>query len=182
MLEIQTFEAPGGVLPYLFLQDHRAYAQGDIAGLKVATGDQLAETFVSTQKVGEDRKRAAICRRATAHDISAWENRHVESKSKAEPLVAIEFETDVGPYRGPTAERKADVAGFPRKIADQYCTGYMRDGNPVGKVAHFFVDPKKIDRDLDPEPKLEKPRTTPARKTKRRKAALPRSPRTTEVS
>ena len=178
---IQTFVAPKGVLPYLFLQNHRAYAEGDIAGLKVATGDQLAETFISTQKVGEDRKKTAITRRATAQDLLAWKNRHAKSKAKAEPLVAVEFETDVGSYRGPATGRKADIAGFPAAIAAQYVEGYLNKGKKVGKVAHYYIAPKDIDTELEPEPKLEKPRKAPAKKSKRQKAALPGSPRTTDV-
>ncbi len=179
MPEIQTFEAPDGVLAYLFLHDHRAYAQGDIVGLKVATGDQLAETFMITQKVGEDRKKTAICRRATARDLSVWDNRHAKA-TKAEPLVAIEFETDVGTYRGPAAGRRADIAGFTAEIAAQYVEGYLNKGKKVGKVAHYYIAPKDIDTELEPE--LEKPRkVTGARKTKRQKAALGKSPRTTDI-
>jgi len=182
MQEIQTFEAPDGVLAFLFLQDHRAYAEGDIVGLKVAIGDQLAETFMTTQKVGQDPKKTAICRRATERDLSIWSNRHATPKTQAEPLVAVEFETDVGSYRGPGGGRKADVAGFPRKIADQYCLGYLLNGQPVGKVAHYFIAPEKMDVDTELEaPELEKPRKVQPRKTKRRKTALDKSPRTAAI-
>ena len=179
--EIQTFEAPDGVLAYLFLQDHRAYSKGDVAGLTVATGDRLAETFMTTQQVGGDRKKTAICRRATAQDLAAHASRNSKAKVKVEPpLVAVEFETDVGSYRGPGGGRKADVAGFTAKIAAQYCDGYIGPtGAKVGKVAHYFVASKTVDTELDPE--LEKPRIAPEKK-KRRRAALPKSPRTTEVS
>ncbi len=182
MPEIQTFEAPEGVLAYLFLQNHRAYAQGDIVGLKVATGDQLAETYMTTQKVGEDPKKTAITRRATAHDLLAWKNRHARSKSKAEPLVAVEFETDVGTYRGPGAGRKADIAGFPAAVAAQYVEGFLEKGRKVGKVAHYYVAPKNIDTELETETDLKRPRTGTSKKmTKRRRAALGKSPRTTDV-
>lgn len=180
MPETQTFEAPEGVLPYLFLQDHRAYAQGDIAGLKVATGDQLAETFMSTQKVGEDRRRTAIVRRATAYDLLVWKNRHAKTKTKAEPLVAVQFDTDVGTYRGPAAGRKADVAGFPAAIAKQYVEGHLQNGKKVGSVAHYHIAMKDVDTELESE--LQKPRkASPARKTKRQKTALGKSPRTTDI-
>lgn len=180
MPEIQTFEAPRGVLPYLFLQNHRAYAQGDIAGLQVATGDRLAETFMTTQKVGQDPEKTAICRRATALDLSAWKTRHSRANPKAEPLVAVEFETEVGTYRGPAPGRKADVAGFPAPIAAQYVEGFLKNGKKVNKVAHYYIAPKDIDTEL--EPMIEKPRkATQARKTKRQKAALGKSPKTTAI-
>lgn len=181
MAEIQTFEAAGGVLPYLFLQDHRAHSKDDIAGLKVAVGDQLAETFMNTQQAGKDPERTAITRRATAQDLANYKSRHERAKAKTEPMVAIEFETDVGTFRGPTKDRKADVAGFPPRMAKQYCEGYLdANGKKVGGVAHLFVDPKTIDTKLDPE--IDKPRKAQApRKTKRQKAALGKSPRTADV-
>lgn len=179
MPEPQKFEAPDGVLPYYFLQDHRAYAEGDVAGLTVATGDVLAETYMDTEKAGRGRSKTAICRRATASDVAKWAARGQKVAARTEPLVPVEFETDVGSYRGPTKERRADVAGFPRKIADQYCKGYLLNGQMVGKVAHYYVAPKDINTELEPE--LVKPRKTPAKKSERQKAALSKSPRTTDI-
>ncbi len=178
-MQTQSFTAPNGVLPYYFIQDHRNYAEGDVAGLKVATGDALAETFMDTEKAGVGRSKTAICRRATSLDLAKWAARGKKRVAKAEPLVPVEFETSVGSYRGPMADRPADIAGFPPNIADQYCKGYLLNGKMVGKVAHYYIAPKDIDTELDPD--FQKPRKTAKTKSKRGKAALAKSPRTTAI-
>ncbi len=147
MPELQTETvAPRGVLPYYFLVDHGIYAgedgdrPGDVVGLKVAVGDRLAATTIKSARADRTAFQSRVCRRATPTDLARYANRGRKQHRARELLVPVEFERTVGQYRGPTKEKRADIAGFTAKVAKRYCEGYLnRAGKKVGAVAHYYI-------------------------------------------
>lgn len=182
MVEQQTTTvAPRGVLPFYFLIDYQQYSgedgerPGDVAGLKVDVGDRLAATTIESARRDKTAFRSKICRRATAADILRYQNRGKKQRSGAEPFVAVEFERTVGQYRGPSADKRADIAGFPAAVARQYCEGYLRKGVKVGAVAHYYVD--TVDEELEvPKETVDRDKPPAAKpRTRRRRQASPDS-------
>lgn len=170
--------APKGILPYYFNLDYDKYSgedkdrPGDIAGLKVDVGDKLAATVLEVTKSDKTKGRWPICRRATAEDFARKKEYAKKSRPGTETLVAVEFETNAGvdgrSYRGPTTDKKADIAGFPVGLARKLCEGWLRGNTKVGAVAHYYVG--TVDEGLevaDQASKKTADRPKPAVRTKR---------------
>ncbi len=183
MVEQQTTTvAPRGVLPFYFLVDYQQYSgedgerPGDVAGLKVDVGDRLAATTIKSARPDRTAFTSRICRRATSGDIARYQNRGKKQRPGVEPLVAVEFERTVGPYRGPSKDKPADIAGFSAATAKRYCEGYLLKGTKVGAVAHYFID--RVDEEfeaVDPANKKTagRPKPAPRPKRDRRQKASP---------
>ena len=167
----QTFVAPKGVAPFLFLSDYRKYARGMIATLKLGTGDALCNTMIDTETKKDGRRKTAICRRATAADLERAAKGSAKKGAKTEPEVAVRFLRPVGKYRGPTTDKPADVATFPPAVAKRYVYGYARGNKRVGAVAEYYVD-AVVDTDLEAPAELVKPRPAPKRGQKRKTAVV----------
>ena len=176
MRELQSETvAPRGILPYYFLVDHGIYAgengdrPGDVVGLKVDVGDRLAATTIKSARADRTAFQSPVCRRATASDLARYANRGRKQRRATEPLVPVEFERTVGQYRGPTEDKRADIAGFTARVAKRYCEGYLNAaGKRVGAVAHYYI--ATVDEELevaDPASEKKVDRPKPARRAKR---------------
>ncbi len=168
-----------GVKPFYFNLDYKHYSgedgkrPGDIAGLKVDVGDQLAATVLEVTRADHSKVKVAICRRARAQDFERKKEYAQKSRPGKTALVAVTFDqaatVDGKSYRGPTADKKADTAGFPARLAAKLCDGYLTgQGGKVGAVASYYVD--TVDEELeaaDPASKKTADRPKPAVRTKR---------------